>query len=62
MGWSDEEFDRAYDEKLSNERNVRRKRREQLAKHRKVIASCNVLLVVEAIALVILIVALILHM
>ncbi len=62
MGWSDEAFDKAYEQKISNDKNVRRKKREQLAKHRKVIASCNVLLIIEALALVILIIALILLM
>ena len=62
MGWSDEAFDKAYEQKINNDKNARKKRREQLAKHRKVIASCNVLLIFEALALVIIIIALILLM
>lgn len=59
--WSDEAFDKAYDEKRADELEALRKRRIERAKHRKVIARCNLLLVCEGVTLVVLVIALILN-
>ncbi|MGN0164967.1 MAG: hypothetical protein ACI39R_02190 [Lachnospiraceae bacterium] len=59
--WSDEAFDRDYDEKKSKELKERKKRREELARHRRVIAKCNLLLICEGVTLLVLIIALILN-
>lgn len=59
--WSDDAFDKAYDERKADELEALRKRRIERARHRRVIARCNLLLVCEGITLVILIVALILN-
>lgn len=59
--WSDEAFDKAYDKKRADELEALRKRRIERAKHRKVIARCNLLLVCEGVTLVVLVIALILN-
>ncbi len=60
-GWNDEEFDRAYDESKADELSAIRRRRAEKARHRRIIARCNLLLVCESVTLVLLVIALILN-
>ena len=51
-----------YDEKIRQEIEIRKHRREQLQKHRVKITRCNLLIACELVTLVVLIIALILIM
>lgn len=60
-GWSEEAFEEEYEARKQAETTSLKKRRQELTRHRNLIAKCNILLVCEGVTLIVLIIALILN-